>query len=439
MQPCSLELSMIVKDAAAVLPRCLQSVAGLVDRIVIGDTGSTDNSVEIARSFGADVVHVTWEKDFARARNAVLKQAQCDWILVLDADEMLDPKAFEDIRRLLQQPSVFAYQSWIWNYVRQLDFRCGGQQAMLNPGVMEQARTYPGYVRSLNTRLFRRHPGIYFEHCVHESVIPRLDALGLCRQPAAFVIHHFGYAEEHTDSRKKKDTSYYQLALQKVRTSPDDSQAQLEAGMGELDHAHDPASALPYFLRVCAMEPGNATGWLYAGVCHTRLGGYAEAMDELSRAAILDPLNPLMHRSLGDACFHSAHYAAARDAYTRGLSLGDAASLSQAKLGAALVQLGQHAEGLQMLESAIEKEPLASELYDILASTAFLAGKYDKACSAAQKRLAMENVKEFHFVLAATLHLHAHKHADAVGILAAGASAFPESLDIRRLMASAHA
>lgn len=436
MPPCSLELSMIVKDAAAVLPRCLQSVAGLVDRIVIGDTGSTDDSVRIARSFGAEVLHLAWENDFAHARNAVLKHAQCEWVLVLDADEMLDARACNGMRRLLQQPSVFAYQSWIWNYVQQLDFRCGGQQAMMNPGDLEQARAYPAYVRSLNTRLFRRHPEIYFEHCVHESITSRLDAVGLRCEPADFVIHHFGYVEEQAAVRKKKDAGYYQLALQKVRSHPEHFQAQLDAGMGALDHAHDPAAALPYFLRVCAMKPGNATGWLYAGICHTRLGRYAEAKEDLSRAAVIDPANSLVHRSRGDACFHSADYAAARDAYALGLALGDAAPLSQAKLGAALVQLGEPAEGLRMLEDAIKREPFAGELYDILASTALLAGRYDRACSAAKQRLAMPGVTEFHVVLAATVHLHAQQHAEAAAILAAAATAFPQSAEIRRWIAT---
>lgn len=89
---------MIVKDGGAALGRCLASVAPFVDRILLGDTGSGDGSPALARGFGAEVVAIRWEEDFSRARNRVLEQAQCDWILVLDADEILDDAGGRRIR-----------------------------------------------------------------------------------------------------------------------------------------------------------------------------------------------------------------------------------------------------------------------------------------------------------------------------------------------------
>jgi len=64
----TLELSMIVRDGALGLARCLDSVAGVVDRIVIGNTGSTDETASIAQHYNAEVVWVPWEDDFARAQ-----------------------------------------------------------------------------------------------------------------------------------------------------------------------------------------------------------------------------------------------------------------------------------------------------------------------------------------------------------------------------------
>src|SRR5271168_5401002 len=114
----SVELLMIVKDGAASLRRCLESVAPLVDRIVLGDTSSTDDTVAIARSFGADILSISWKNDFAHARNSVLQHSRCDWILVLDADEMLDATAIPLLPQAIARPDIFAYYLWRWNYVR---------------------------------------------------------------------------------------------------------------------------------------------------------------------------------------------------------------------------------------------------------------------------------------------------------------------------------
>ena len=68
---------------------CLASVEGLVDEIVLADTGSTDRTVEIARSFGAKVVDFPWIDDFSAARNAALEEVTGDWVLLMDCDERM--------------------------------------------------------------------------------------------------------------------------------------------------------------------------------------------------------------------------------------------------------------------------------------------------------------------------------------------------------------
>ncbi|MGH9469974.1 MAG: glycosyltransferase family 2 protein, partial [Terriglobia bacterium] len=105
----TLALSMIVKNAEASLDRCLESVRGLADEIVIADTGSTDSTPEIARRHGAKILSIPWEQDFAKARNRSLAAVESDWVLVLDADEMLDPKSVESVRRLLAHSEVAGY------------------------------------------------------------------------------------------------------------------------------------------------------------------------------------------------------------------------------------------------------------------------------------------------------------------------------------------
>lgn len=98
-------LCMIMRDEASNLERCLASVAGVVGEVVIYDTGSTDGSIELARSLGATVIEGHWDDDFARARNEALRACRGTWILHLDADEELvaDPDEF---RALLRRSST---------------------------------------------------------------------------------------------------------------------------------------------------------------------------------------------------------------------------------------------------------------------------------------------------------------------------------------------
>ena len=77
----------------------------MVDEIVIADTGSTDGTPEIAREFGARVIEIPWQNDFAAARNRALAGMRSEWVLSLDADEMLDPAAEAEISKLTSWPS----------------------------------------------------------------------------------------------------------------------------------------------------------------------------------------------------------------------------------------------------------------------------------------------------------------------------------------------
>ncbi|MFM7477225.1 MAG: glycosyltransferase family 2 protein, partial [Microcystis aeruginosa] len=94
-----LSLCMIVKNEAENLRRCLDSVKGVVDEMIVMDTGSTDDTIAIAKSYGAIVPSYDWRGNFSDARNEALKYVTGDWILVLDADEELNPAIVPKMRR----------------------------------------------------------------------------------------------------------------------------------------------------------------------------------------------------------------------------------------------------------------------------------------------------------------------------------------------------
>ena len=89
----TISLCMIVKNESEVLARCLDSVRDAVDEIIIIDTGSDDNTREIARRYTDHVYDFEWIDDFSAARNYSFSKASMDYCMWLDADDMLAPEA----------------------------------------------------------------------------------------------------------------------------------------------------------------------------------------------------------------------------------------------------------------------------------------------------------------------------------------------------------
>ena len=463
----TLELSMIVKNGSRGLARCLQSVQPIVDRITIGDTGSTDDTREIARSHGATVLSLPWNDDFAAARNAVLAHAACDWILVLDADEMLDQPGTKAVLELISnQPAngsgssgvIHGFDMVRHNYVHETTFRCAGKSAIRNPRTLAASAAYPALFESTHTRLFRRDPRIRFEHRVHETVADRIDHRRLTRRPCPVLIHHFGYAEDPSPTRLEKSTLYHRLSLAKAQEQPRDYHAQLEAGLSEFDHAKNPQGSLPYLEAACTLRPHAAAAWLYRGLGCTRLHRFDQALHHITRASALDPANPLPHSALADLFSQQQNHSGACAAYRKAQSLGDCSALSAAKLGAAEVQLGHLATGIARIQAAIAQAQAqasgadaetrsredarlphagSGELYSILAAAALLAGDLPTAAAAAEHRLHTTSATPLDFLIAATIAQQAGHSPHAEATLQAGLARFPAHAELQKMLSAA--
>ncbi|MBL8730098.1 MAG: glycosyltransferase [Planctomycetes bacterium] len=197
-----ISLCMIARDEERFLHACLRHVRDAVDEIVVVDTGSTDATVAIAESFGARVLHEPWQDDFSAPRNTALRAATGDWILVLDADEFVQPGGCERIRELVQSADVSGYHLHFQNIY-------GGGKTL---GVMM-------------VRLFRNLPGIEYTGIIHEQVTPSLQRLGgelgLVLASADVEVEHHGYTDEVMDQRGKNERNE-RLFHKQLAASPDD-------------------------------------------------------------------------------------------------------------------------------------------------------------------------------------------------------------------------
>lgn len=105
-----LSAALIVKNEESCLESCLKTIHGLVDEIVVCDTGSTDKTVEIAKRYTDKVfTDYKWEDSFAKARNAVLAKCTGDWVLSIDADEIMLDDGIPNIRKAIEaNPAAFS-------------------------------------------------------------------------------------------------------------------------------------------------------------------------------------------------------------------------------------------------------------------------------------------------------------------------------------------
>lgn len=105
----TLSLCMIVKNEQDVLERCLTSCKNLFDEIIIIDTGSTDNTISISKKFTSKIYNFVWCDDFSAARNFAFSKAKSQYIMWLDADDVIPLKSLKQLLKLKQDLSSDTY------------------------------------------------------------------------------------------------------------------------------------------------------------------------------------------------------------------------------------------------------------------------------------------------------------------------------------------
>jgi len=255
------------------LGECLASLAGQVDEVVVVDTGSDDDTVQIATAHGAVVRQFPWSNDFSAARNFCLDACSGDWILYIDADERLEPLAPGALKHRLEP-------GWIAADVR--------------------LRPRPGHTQYLLTRLFRRHPEIRFEGSIHETVMPSLERLvrreGHAIGDAGVLIDHLGYEGDQS----RKHARDLPLLRECCRTWPErvyywHQLAEILAARGSREEARASAwRGIEAAKRYPSVKATADATMLYHLLARTELEEGRDPNDILEQAFMLSPGDPAL-------------------------------------------------------------------------------------------------------------------------------------------------
>lgn len=225
-------LVMIVKNEGRSLEKCLSRIRQLIDEIYITDTGSTDNTLEIAEKYHAHISKFQWNNDFSAARNFALAQSPCDWNLVLDADEYLVSGKRKDLQRFIEKGG----------YVGAIQRHDKYKEAN---GELSSSCAYI-------TRLIPRDT--WFEGRIHEQVISSLPI-----SPIPLVFEHDGYLQAGKGERN------LEILLEELQESPEDSYVLYQAAR-TLWLMKDYHRADRFFEEFYRLVPDSGTGYRTSGV-----------------------------------------------------------------------------------------------------------------------------------------------------------------------------
>jgi len=238
----SISLAIMVRDDAARLKRCIESVKHAVDEVVVLDTGSVDDTVGVAKAAGARVMESSWDGSFSSGLNKLMSEIKTDWTLRLDSDEWFEYDPATDLKDLMSKDDHYGYR-------------------LVRRDILPDSR----YREISIFRLWRTHPALRYEGLVHEnisneSIEEAFSNLRVGSLPLWFW--HDGYR----DPSNAKLERNIKLLEEELRARPDQPYYRAMRAVMYLDLG-DPKS-LPTLEEVAdeALAETTPTTRMYAGV-----------------------------------------------------------------------------------------------------------------------------------------------------------------------------
>jgi len=180
----------IAKNEEHNIGSCLASIQNIVDEIIVVDTGSTDQTIQIAASYGAKVYNYEWQQDFSAAKNYALKQAQGEWIIFLDADEYFIEESCQTLKFCLKK--IYADKKYDAIGVR-----------IINIDKDQADKELSSF---FTVRIFRNRNNLQYKNVIHEELFNMEGPLKIFTQDQIILpVYHTGYSSSIIVQKLKRN------------------------------------------------------------------------------------------------------------------------------------------------------------------------------------------------------------------------------------------
>ncbi len=354
-----LSVCLIVKNEELFLESCLASVQGVADEIIIVDTGSTDGTKKIARKFTDRIYDFAWCDDFAAARNESLKYARGDWVLLLDADEMINQDDRHFLLEAVNQWDVAGYRLLTRNYSN--DSSISGWVPVLPRDRDSDTfnRSFSGWYPSLKVRLFQRKPEFIFTGKVHELVDGALEQAGGRIRSLPVPVHHYGARKGNS---QEKVRYHLELQKQKIQDDPHNAKAYYELGVQYL-HLGQLAAAEKALTESVRLDPVPQSPLLNLAIVRQKQGNYDQAITTYQQVLAKNRQSADACFGLGFCYFRKEELEKAADFFHQAITHNPLMVDAYINLGAVYERLEKYTEAAEMLRTAAQLSPRQPRVY----------------------------------------------------------------------------
>ena len=311
----------IVKNEESMIRDCLNSINDVVDEIIIADTGSTDNTIEICKEFTDKVYKIKWENDFSKARNFTLEKASKNLILVIDADErLINPKKLLDLKNQDEEDA-------------------GGYLIKLSSPTSNNEQSYVNQL----LRIIRNDPEIRFSGIIHEQIIESIKSKNLKIKTTDVEFEHLGYGLSAEEMNKKHLRNLH-LLEKAIAVNPNDYYNVFQHGKTLLALGENQKAKSSFNIAIDNLPSAGAVypqALNFAAINHYRLGELQESKNLASKSIKALETQAFPHFIMGEIMLKESDYKKSLYHYEKALELSNNNDLKSQIVGDISVNINQ--------------------------------------------------------------------------------------------------